>query len=81
MQRFKEHGFVVNAIHEFEEHSKALDEVLKRLAELQKRNNALLKSTSAMKSLHEFTSESVRRTMNVKRPEGLPSLLCSMNLL
>ena len=43
MQRFKEHGFVVNTIHEFEEHSKALDEILKKLAELQKRNNALLK--------------------------------------
>lgn len=43
MQRFKEHGFVINTIHEFEEHSKALDEVLKKLAELQKRNNALLK--------------------------------------
>ena len=43
MQRFKEHGFVVNTISEFEEHSKTLDEVLKKLAELQKRNNALLK--------------------------------------
>lgn len=43
MQRFKEHGFVVNTISEFEEHSKALDEVLKKLAELQKRNNALMK--------------------------------------
>ena len=43
MQRFKEHGFVVSTIHEFEEHSKALDEVLKKLAELQKKNNALLK--------------------------------------
>ncbi len=43
MQRFKEHGFVVNTIHAFEEHAKALDEVLKKLDELQKRNNALLK--------------------------------------
>ena len=43
MQRFKEHGFVVNTIAEFEEHSKALDEVLKKLAELQKRNNALMR--------------------------------------
>ena len=34
---------MVHTIHEFEEHSKALDEVLKKLAELQKRNNALLK--------------------------------------
>lgn len=43
MQRFKEHGFVVNTIQEFESHSRALDEVLRKLAELQKRNNALLK--------------------------------------
>lgn len=43
MQRFKEHGFVVDSISEFEAHSKALDEVLKKLSELQKRNSALLK--------------------------------------
>ena len=43
MQRFKEHGFVVDSICKFEEHSKALDEVLKKLTELQKRNTALLK--------------------------------------
>ena len=43
MQRFKEHGFVVNTIQEFESHSRALDEVLRKLTELQKRNNVLLK--------------------------------------
>ncbi|MCM2532138.1 DEAD/DEAH box helicase family protein [Neobacillus pocheonensis] len=43
MQRFKEHGFVIDNIAHFNEHSKALDEVLKKLTELQKRNNALLK--------------------------------------
>ena len=43
MQRFKEHGFVVNTIQEFESHSRALDEVLRKLTDLQKRNNALLK--------------------------------------
>ena len=43
MQRFKEHGFVVDSLAQFNEHSKALDEVLKRLAELQKRNSTLLK--------------------------------------
>lgn len=31
MQRFKEHGFVISSIDEFTEHSKALDEVLKKL--------------------------------------------------
>lgn len=43
MQRFKEHGFVVDNIAHFNEHSKALDEVLKKLDELKKRNNILLK--------------------------------------
>lgn len=43
MQRFKEHGFVVNSIDEFDEHSRALDEVLKKLTELQKKNTALLR--------------------------------------
>jgi len=43
MQRFKEHGFVVGNINEFKEHSKALDEVLRKLDELRKRNSSLVK--------------------------------------
>ena len=43
MQRFKEHGFVVDTIDEFNAHSKALDEVLKKLNELQKKNRALMR--------------------------------------
>lgn len=43
MLRFKERGFVVDSIAHFNEQSKALDDVLKKLAELQMRNNALLK--------------------------------------
>ena len=43
MQRFKEHGFVVDTIDEFNEHSRALDEILKKLTELQKRNKALMR--------------------------------------
>lgn len=43
MQRFKEHGFVIDSIDEFKEHSKELDEVLKKLAELQKKNKALMR--------------------------------------
>ena len=42
MERFKEHGFVIDSISEFTEQSKALDEVLKKLSELQRKNNALL---------------------------------------
>lgn len=41
MQRFKEHGFVVDSIAKYNEQSKALDEVIKKLSELQRKNNAL----------------------------------------
>ena len=43
LQRFKEHGFTVSTVAEFEGHTKALDEILKKLAELQKKNENLLK--------------------------------------
>lgn len=43
MQRFKEHGFVIDTIAKFNEEAQALDEIIKRLQDLQKRNNALLK--------------------------------------
>lgn len=43
MQRFKEHGFVVDTIAKFNEETQALDEIIQRLHELQKRNNALMK--------------------------------------
>ncbi len=43
MQRFKEHGFVVDTIAKFNEETKALDEIIQRLQDLQKRNNALVK--------------------------------------
>ncbi len=43
LERFKEHGFVVDTISKFEKYSKELDEILKKLAELQRKNTALLK--------------------------------------
>lgn len=43
MQRFKEHGFVIDSIAIFNEHSKALDEIMKKLEVLQKENNVLVK--------------------------------------
>lgn len=43
MKRFREHGFVVDTIAKFNEETKALDEIIQRLHELQKRNNALVK--------------------------------------
>ena len=46
LQRFKEFGFAADTVQEFTERSKALDEVLKKLAELQKKNKALMRKYS-----------------------------------
>lgn len=43
MERFKEHGFVIDSIAKFNEEAQALDEIIARLQDLQKRNNALVK--------------------------------------
>ena len=43
MERFKEHGFVVDTIAKFNEETQALDEIIQLLQDLQKRNNALVK--------------------------------------
>lgn len=42
-ERFKEHGFVIDNIVDFYEHTKALDEILNKLKDLQKKNTVLLK--------------------------------------
>lgn len=43
MQRFKEHGFVIDTIAKFNEETKALDDIIKRLQEIQRRNTTLVK--------------------------------------
>lgn len=43
MERFKEHGFVIDTIATFNEETQALDEIIGRLQDLQKRNNVMLK--------------------------------------
>ena len=43
MERFKEHGFVIDSIAKFNEETQALNEIITRLQDLQKRNNALVK--------------------------------------
>lgn len=42
-QRFKEHGFTPQNMDEFNTYSAAMDEILEKLADLQRRNNALLR--------------------------------------
>lgn len=41
-QRFREHGFSISTVEEFKTHSKFLDDILKKLAEIQKFNKALM---------------------------------------
>lgn len=65
MQRFKEHGFVVDSIAKFNQESKELDEIIERLVKLQESNNRLLKSIMATPSLPMFTSAYARRTNGV----------------
>lgn len=43
MQRFKEHGFVIDSIKEFNEQSEALEAILNKLAKIKKKNNAILR--------------------------------------
>ena len=74
MQRFKEFGFAADTVHEFTERSKALDEVLKKLAELRKRNNALVRkygSDAKFARVHKRIREE-----NVQRKEkGLSPII------
>lgn len=64
MQRFSEHGFVIDSIAKFNEESQALDDIIKRLQDLQKRNNALVKKyhgdekfARVHKRIHEANEE------------------------
>lgn len=72
MQRFKEHGFVINSVDEFTEHSKALDEVLKKLNELQKRNSVLVKKyrgdTKFARVHKRIREENLQRETSGKKP-------------
>ena len=72
MQRFKEHGFVIDSIKEFNEQSEALDAVLKRLAEIKKKNTAILRrynGDTKFARLHKrIKEENERRKISSKSP-------------
>lgn len=72
MQRFKEHGFVVNSIAKFNQESKELDEIIERLVKLQESNNRLLKNIMATLSLPMCTSAYAKRTSGVSQSTKLP---------
>ncbi len=71
MERFKEHGFVVDTIAKFNEESKALDEIIQRLHVLQVRNNALLKKYNGdakFACVHKRIREENQRRQSENRP-------------
>jgi type I restriction enzyme R subunit len=72
IQRFKEHGFEVDSVSEFEKHSKALDEVLKKLTVLMKRNAILLKRYNGdvkFARIHKrICEENIKRSKNNEKP-------------
>lgn len=64
MQRFKEHGFVVDSIAKFNQESKELDEIIERLVKLQESNNRLLKKYNGdtkFANVHKRIREENRR--------------------
>ena len=70
VQRFKEHGFVVDTLAKFNEETKALDDIIKRLQDLQRRNNALLnkyKGDAKFARVHKRIREENRRRQEKKQ--------------
>lgn len=72
MQRFKEHGFVIDSIKEFNEQSEALEAILNKLAKIKKKNNAILRrynGDTKFARLHKrIKEENERRKMTAVPP-------------
>lgn len=72
IQRFKEHGFIIDNIAHFNEHSKVLDEILNKLSLLQKKNTILLKKyegDSKFARIHKrIREENESRKITQKEP-------------
>ena len=72
MQRFKEHGFVIDSIKEFNEQSEALEDVLKKLAEIKRKNTAILRryngDTKFARVHKKIKEENERRKMTSATP-------------
>ncbi len=72
LARFREHGFVVRTIEDFNEHSKYMDEVLRKLSILKQKNSALLRKYNydpKYTRLHKrIREENEKRIANGKTP-------------
>ena len=72
MQRFKEKGFKVDTIAQFNEATKAMDDILTRLTELKKKNDNLLKKYNGdakFARVHKRIKEENQARLNRKPPE------------
>lgn len=88
VQRFKEHGFVVNTMDEYEQYSKELDEVLKKLEDIQRINSALLKKYNGdtkFVRVHKRVREENKKRISIgKQPiiseydENIKNALCTI---
>jgi type I restriction enzyme R subunit len=72
MERFKEQGFVINSIEEFNQQSVALDEVLKKLEKIKKGNRVLMKKynedTKFVRVHKRIREENNKRKSSNKKP-------------
>ncbi len=71
LQRFKEHGFVVDSIAKFNQESKELDEIIERLVKLQESNNRLLKKYNGdtkFANVHKRIHEENQRRLKEHKP-------------
>ena len=72
MKKFKEKGFVIDTVDEYEQKTKELDEIIKKLEEIKKKNNNLLKKYRGDKKfvrVHKRISEENKiRRKGEKKP-------------
>jgi type I restriction enzyme R subunit len=74
MKKFKEKGFVIDTVDEYEQKTKELDEIIKKLEEIKKKNNNLLKKYRGDKKfvrVHKRISEENRK----RRKESKKSII------
>jgi len=73
-QRFHEHGFTPSNMDEFNAYSKSMDEILEKLAELQKKNNALLRKYNGDAKFARVHKR-IREENNRRKNEGKTIIL------
>lgn len=73
-QRFHEHGFTPSNMDEFNSYSQSMDEILEKLAELQRKNNALLRKYNGDAKFARVHKR-IREENTRRKSEGQPIIL------